>query len=193
MHWIFSLRETVMAYDQFIGTQSMIITLDVDAYLFDKIKKIADLGFSVIEVNTSDSELLMKTMQNFPMIRIGAGNISTPDQLEKCYLAGVHFASSLGFLPSIAQTATIYSINYLPGIATISEAMMAHSLGCNHVRPFPANLSFCAQLNKYLPLMRLYPAEVEWEETEHFLNLPSVAAVGIINPDIKQLRQLEAV
>jgi 2-dehydro-3-deoxyphosphogluconate aldolase/(4S)-4-hydroxy-2-oxoglutarate aldolase len=182
-----------MAIDHFIGTQSMIITLDVDAYLFDKMKQISQLGFAVVELNTFDTDLLTNAITDFPMLRIGAGNIITPDQLEKCYQANVHFASSPGFMPSIAQTATIYSMNYLPGIATMSDAMLANSLGCHHVRPFPASLSFCSLLNKYFPLMRLYPAEVEWEETEHFLNLPSVAAVSIINPDVKQLKMFELV
>ncbi len=69
--------------------------------------------------------------------------------------------------------------------------MQAMSVGCQHVRPFPANLQFCTLLNKYLPLLRLFPAEVEWEEVEHFLNLPAVAAVSVINPELKQLRALK--
>ena len=92
-------------------------------------------------------------------MRIGAGNIISTQQLEDCYNAGVHFVSSPGFLPSIAQTAAIYSINYLPGIATISEAMQVMALGYHQARPYPANLAFCASLNKCLPMLRLFPAE----------------------------------
>ena len=71
--------------------------------------------------------------------------------------------------------------------------MQAVSLGCMNVRPFPANLSFCTLLNKYLPQLRLFPAEIEWDEVEHFLNLPAVAAVSLINPEIKQLQALNSV
>jgi len=176
--------------DKLIGSQSIIITLDVDAFLFEKLKQIADAGFSVVEINCIEQTLLRKVLNDFPMLRIGAGNIINTHQLEDCHQAGVDFITSPGFLPAIAQTANIYSINYLPGIATLSEAMHAMDLGCHNVRPFPANLAFCTHLNKCLPLLRLFPAEIDWEEAEHFLNLPSVAAVSIINPELKQLESL---
>lgn len=179
-----------MLMDKLIGAQSIIITLDVDTFFFDKLKQIAQAGFSVVEINSLDTKILKQALNKFPMLRIGAGNVITTQQLEDCYLAGVHFATSPGFLPEIAQTAAIYSINYLPGVATPSEAMHAMALGCQHVRPFPATLAFCALLNKCLPLLRLFPAEIEWEEAEHFLNLPSVAAISISNPEIKQLLAL---
>ena len=174
-------------------TQSIIITLDVDALLFDKLQHIAESGFSVVEINCVEQRLLKNALHKFPMLRIGAGNVVNTQQLEDCYQAGVHFITSPGFLPAIAQTASIYSINYLPGVATISEAMQAMSLGCHQVRPFPANLTFCTLLNKYLPQLTLFPAEIEWDEVEHFLNLPTVAAVSIINPESIQLRSLGSV
>lgn len=176
--------------DKLIGTQSIIITLDVDALLFEKLKQIAAFGFSVVEINCIEQTLLSKALHDFPMLRIGAGNIINTQQLEDCHQAGVHFITSPGFVPAIAQTASIYSINYLPGVATMSEAMHAMELGCHNVRPFPADLAFCAHLNKCLPLLRLFPAEIEWEQIEHFLTLPSVAAISIINPEIKQLEWL---
>ena len=177
--------------DKLIGTQSIIITLDVDAFLFDKLQKIAQAGFSVVEINSVDEPLLQKAISSFPELRIGAGNVVTTQQLETAYQAGAHFVTSPGLLLAIAQTAAIYSVNYIPGIATISEAMQAISIGCQHVRPFPANLAFCTLLNKYFPLLRLFPAEVEWDEVEHFLTLPAVSAVSIINPEYKQLRALK--
>ncbi|MCP0914498.1 MULTISPECIES: multidrug DMT transporter permease [Legionella] len=182
-----------MMMEKLIGSQSIIITLDVDALLFDKLKQIAQAGYSVVEINCVDPVYLSTVLKDFPMLRIGAGNIIDVQQLENCYQAGVHFVTSPGFLPAIAQTANIYSINYLPGVATLSEAMQAMALGCHYVRPYPADLTFCTLLNKCLPLLRLFPAEIEMEEAEHFLNLPAVAAVSILNPESKHLRALEPV
>lgn len=181
-----------MLMDKLIGPHSVIITLDADAFLFDKLKKIGEADFTVVEINSVDPRILQSALQSFPSLRIGAGNIINTQQLEDCSHAGVDFVTSPGFLPALVQTAAIYSINYLPGVATLSEAMQAMSLGCHHVRPFPATLSFCTLVNKYLPLLRLFPAEVDWEEAEHFLNLPSVASVSIINPEMKQLTSLSA-
>lgn len=179
-----------MTIDKFLGNQSIIVTLDVDNFLMERLKQIIEAGVNLIEINSTETELLKQLISHFPHVKIGAGSIIDTQQLENCYQAGVHFASSPGFLPAIAQTAAIYSMNYLPGVATISEAMAAMSLGYQQVRPFPANLAFCTVLNKTLPNLRLFPAEIEWEEAEHFLNLPAVAAVSIHNPDKKQLAAL---
>lgn len=176
--------------DKLFGNQSIIVTLDVDALLFDRLKQIAQAGFSVVEINCTEQSLLQKILKDFPSLRIGAGNVINTQQLEDCYTAGVHFVSSPGFLPAIAQTAAIYSVNYLPGIATISEAMQVMALGCHQARPYPADLAFCASLNKCLPMLRLFPAEIEWDEAEHYLTLPAVAAVSILNPESKQLNAL---
>lgn len=181
-----------MSIDKFFGNQSVIVTLDVDALLFERLQQVVQANFSVVEINCSEQALLRKILQDFPGLRVGSGNILTTQELEACYQAGVHFVSSPGFLPAIAQTASIYSINYLPGIATISEAMQVMALGYHQARPYPANLTFCASLNKYLPTLRLFPAEIEWDEAEHYLSLPAVAAVSIINPEKKQLHALSA-
>ncbi|WP_115710531.1 bifunctional 4-hydroxy-2-oxoglutarate aldolase/2-dehydro-3-deoxy-phosphogluconate aldolase [Legionella sainthelensi] len=181
-----------MILDKLLGNQSVIISLDVDNFLFERLEQIQQAGFNLVEINSTDQKLLEQAIKHCPSIKIGAGNIIDTQQLENCYQAGVHFATSPGYLPAIAQTANVYSMNYLPGVATISEAMAAMSLGYMNVRPFPAELTFCTLLNKCLPHIRLFPAEIEWEEAEHFLYLPAVAAVSIHNPDAKQLSALTA-
>jgi len=181
-----------MIIDKLLGNQSVIVSLDVDDFLFERLEQIGQAGITLIEINSTDSNLLAKIIARYPNIKIGAAGIINTQQLENCYQAGVHFAASPGFLAEIAQTANIYSMNYLPGVATISEAMAAMSLGYKQVRPFPANLAFCTLLNRCLSHLNLFPAEVEWEEAEHFLNLPAVTAVSIHNPDIKQLIALTA-
>jgi len=185
-----TLAKLIMILDKLLSNQSVIVSLEVDDLLFKRLEQVAEAGFSLVEINSTDKNLLEQAIAHCPAIKIGAGGIIETQHLENCYQAGVHFATSPGFLPAIAQTASIYSMNYLPGVATISEAMAAMSLGYQHVRPFPANLAFCTVLNKCLPNLRLFPAEIEWEEAEHFLNLPAVSAVSIHNPDKKQLTAL---
>lgn len=180
----------IRMFDKLNSSQSVIITLDVDAFLFDKLKQVVQSGFSVTEINSSEPTLFQKILSDFPSLRIGAGNITNSQQLEDCHQAGVHFVTSPGFLSTLAQTASMYSINYLPSIATVSEGMAAMALGCHHVRVFPASFSLCSLLNKSLPFLRLFPAEIEWDNIEHFLNLPAVAAVSILNPEILQLKQI---
>lgn len=177
-------------FKEIIGTQSVILTLDVDELLNQKLQLIADCGVQVVEINCCDPAILQQARKCYPMLRIGAGNVVNMAQLEACHKAQVDFVTSPGFVPALAQTAAIYAINYLPGVATLSEAMQAASLGYQSVRPYPADLSFCSLLNKNLPNLTLFPAEIEWENIEHFLNLPSVAAVSMLNPESKQLSEL---
>jgi len=173
--------------EHMIGTQSLIITLDVDASLFTQLEHIQDAGFSVVELNNAEPAILIDALKTYPSLRLGVSNIINTDQLEKAQEAGAHFGSSPGFMPSLIQTANIYNFHYLPGVATPSEAMQATALGCQHVRPLPATLSFCTLLNKYLPNLRLFPADVRQEEAEQLLKLDSVSAVSVLNPDIKHL------
>jgi 2-dehydro-3-deoxyphosphogluconate aldolase/(4S)-4-hydroxy-2-oxoglutarate aldolase len=179
-----------MTIDKLLGNQSVIISLDADNHLYDKLKQISAAGFNLIEINSTDAQLLSQLIKEYPKLKIGAGGIIEMQQLEDCYQAGVHFASSPGYVPSLAQTAMIYAMNYLPGVATLSEAMAASSLGYQQVRPYPAHLEFCHALNRWLPSLKLVPAEIKWEDAEYFLNLPAVAAFGLYNPDKQQLESL---
>ncbi|HRD69541.1 MAG TPA: multidrug DMT transporter permease [Legionella sp.] len=176
-----------MNLDKLLGNQSIIVSLDVTDYLYDRLEEIIKVGLNLVEINSSDQVLLTKVMTQFPTLKIGACGIIDPQQLENCYHANVHFVSSPGFLPAIAQTATIYSMNFLPGVATVSEAMAAMSLGYSHVRPYPAELAFCKTLNKCLPNLKLYPYDVSWDESEDLLSVSTVSAVSVLNPGIKQL------
>ncbi|MDP3267731.1 MAG: bifunctional 4-hydroxy-2-oxoglutarate aldolase/2-dehydro-3-deoxy-phosphogluconate aldolase [Legionella sp.] len=179
-----------MSLGKVLGNQSLIVSLDVNDFLFDRLEEIIKAGLNLVEINSSDQELLSKLMTQFPALKIGAFGIIDAQQLENCYQANVHFVSSPGFLPAIAQTATIYSMNFMPGVATVSEAMAAMSLGYSHVRPYPAELAFCKTLNKCLPNLKLYPCDVSWDESEDFLSVSTVSAVSVLNPGIKQLNAL---
>ncbi|OGV49945.1 MAG: multidrug DMT transporter permease [Legionellales bacterium RIFCSPHIGHO2_12_FULL_42_9] len=179
-----------MQNETFLSNESIIITIDVDSFLFERLRQITQAGFQTIEINSTDPTLLQKIMKEFPKLHLGAGNITTTQQLENAYQANVHFATSPGFLPAIAQTAAIYSMNYLPGIATLSEAMQIMALGYQQARPYPSSLSFCTLVNKCLPTLRLFPAEIEKDETEHYLSLPAVSTISILNPDKTQLNAL---
>lgn len=173
-----------------IDSTSLILTLDLDDLLFKTLDTISKTAFTVVEINQAPPDLIKEVIKNYPKLRVGVGNIINIDALEAAEQSGAHFASSLGFLPALVQTANLYQFNYLPGIATFSEAMMLTSIGCKQARPIPANKVFCAYLNKYMPTLRLFPAEVSsLADAEALLELPSVAAVSIVSPDIKALHQ----
>src|SRR3990167_6703219 len=103
-----------MINEKFLSNESVFVTVDVDNYLSERLNQILQAGFHTVEINTTDPQLLQEVINAFPLLRIGAGNIITVEQLEQVYQAGVFFATSPGFLHAIAQTASIYSMHYLP-------------------------------------------------------------------------------
>jgi 2-dehydro-3-deoxyphosphogluconate aldolase/(4S)-4-hydroxy-2-oxoglutarate aldolase len=174
--------------DNLLDNNSIIISLDVDALLFDKLEEISTTKFTVVEINSSDYSILEQAIANFPNLQIGAGNIVNSQQLENCCKARVRFITSPGFLPTLAQTAEIYSVKYLPGISTISEGMQALAIDCHVLKVYPANYELCKILSNTLPLLRLLPTGVAIKDADKYLDIPAVAAVVINNPEISDLK-----
>lgn len=176
--------------DNSISSNSIMISLDVDALLFNKLEELAAANFSMIEINSSEPALLKKAINDFPRLQIGVGNVTNSQQLEDCCSAGVSFVTSPGLLAQLAQTAEMYSIKYIPGIATLSEGMQAIALDKHNVKVYPANQELCRALSKSLPLLRLFPAEIPINEARDYLRIPGVAAVTIVNPELEDLKAL---
>jgi 2-dehydro-3-deoxyphosphogluconate aldolase / (4S)-4-hydroxy-2-oxoglutarate aldolase len=180
-----------MTMDKLVNSSSIIITLDVDDLLFDRLQQIDSITQdAVVEINSVNPHLLETSIKQFPNICIGAGNITTLDELEECHQTGVNFMTSPGFMPEIVQTADLYNMTYLPSISTISEAMHAISIGCQNLRTLPTSIALCTMLNRYLPQLKLYPANVSIETIKRYLSLPFVAAVSILTPDSQILEDI---
>lgn len=176
--------------DGFISRNSIVISLDVDALLFNKLEELVKADFTMIEINSSEPYLLKKAMQDFPRIQIGAGNVINSQQLEDCCNAGVSFITSPGFLAPLAQTAEMFSVKYIPGIATISEGMQVLALDKHNVKVLPANLELCKTLSQTLPLLSLFPSNVAIKDVKEYLKIPGVTAVNLANPDLQELTSL---
>ena len=142
-------------------------------------------GAHFIEFHSTDKQLLKQVVQEFPQIKIGAANIINSQELERCCESGVAFVSSPGLLPTLAQTATIYNMNYIPGIATISEGMQALVLNCSVVKILPANINLCQELSKYLPMLQLIPANINIQDATQFFNIQNVNTVNLCSHDLK--------
>ncbi len=69
---------------------------------------------------------------------VGAGTITTPEQLRAAEAAGAVFAISPGLTPTLLAAAQTGNIALIPGIATLSELMMGMEFGLDHFKFFPA-------------------------------------------------------
>ena len=70
--------------------------------------------------------------------RVGAGTVTTLDQLEAVLAAGAEFIVSPGLHPEVAAECRRRGVPHLPGVATSSEIAAAVGFGCSWVKAFPA-------------------------------------------------------
>ena len=69
---------------------------------------------------------------------VGAGTVTSGEELEAVAAAGAVFAISPGLTPELLDAANRGPIPLIPGIATISELMTGMARGYDHFKFFPA-------------------------------------------------------
>jgi 2-dehydro-3-deoxyphosphogluconate aldolase / (4S)-4-hydroxy-2-oxoglutarate aldolase len=149
-------------------------------------RALADGGLTALEI-TLRTPTALKAIEamarELPHAMIGAGTILQPDQARDAINAGARFLVSPGITPNLMVAAQAWKVPYLPGVATVSEAMALADMGLSFVKFFPAepaggaaflkaigapvpNVSFC-------PTGGIGPANVR-----DYLALPNVVCVG---------------
>ncbi|MGL2462229.1 bifunctional 4-hydroxy-2-oxoglutarate aldolase/2-dehydro-3-deoxy-phosphogluconate aldolase [Helicobacter pylori] len=98
-------------------------------------------GIPIIEVTLRSScalEAIELIAKNVPKMRVGAGTILNPTQLEQAQNRGAEFLISPGLTPSLLEHAKKKSMPLIPGVSSSSEVMQALELGYNALKFFPA-------------------------------------------------------
>ncbi len=114
---------------------------------------------------------------------VGAGTITTPEQLKAAEEAGAVFAISPGLTPKLLEAAIAGNIALIPGIATLSELMMGMEYGLDHFKFFPAEAAGGIPMLKSIagpvPNVTFCPTGGISPENYHsYLQLSNVACVG---------------
>jgi len=114
---------------------------------------------------------------------VGAGTVITPDHAQAAYDAGAVFGVSPGLTADLATAVTDMGWPFLPGIASVSEAMRAQEMGFQTLKFFPAEQSggqgFLKSVGAVLPGLRFCPTGgVTAESAPAYLGLDNVFAVG---------------
>jgi 2-dehydro-3-deoxyphosphogluconate aldolase/(4S)-4-hydroxy-2-oxoglutarate aldolase len=73
-------------------------------------------------------------------LKVGAGTVTTVEQLDAAQNAGVSFTVSPGLDVAIAEESIRRGIPHLPGVSTASEILLARSLGLVWLKAFPASV-----------------------------------------------------
>ncbi len=85
--------------------------------------------------------------EKLPRAVVGAGTVTTPEELKAVKAAGAQFAISPGITSNLLRAGAHGDVPLIPGVATISELMTAKELGYSHLKFFPAEAAGgCAML-----------------------------------------------
>lgn len=143
-------------------------------------------GLPVLEI-TLRTEAALAALeliaQEVPDAIVGAGTVLNPDQLEQVQRAGARFGVSPGCTPDLAKAIGTSGLPFLPGVQTISEAMVLADRGFHLLKFFPADIAggtgWLKAAAAPLAGLRFCPTGgVGAETASAYLALPNVACVG---------------
>ncbi len=113
----------------------------------------------------------------------GISMTGKPEEITQAVAAGAEFLVSPGATPVLLQHASELDVPYLPGIATVSEALAARELGYRLLKFFPADLSggtaFLDHLKSVMPDLTFCPTGgVNINNLDDYLTRSNVVCVG---------------
>ncbi|NVJ98020.1 MAG: bifunctional 4-hydroxy-2-oxoglutarate aldolase/2-dehydro-3-deoxy-phosphogluconate aldolase [Alphaproteobacteria bacterium] len=114
---------------------------------------------------------------------VGAGTVITPELAKAAMVAGAEFGVSPGLTEELAKAVKALDWAFLPGVATLSEAMQAREWGFSALKFFPASLSggpgFLKAVGSVLPDLTFCPTGgISADTAPEYRALKNVATVG---------------
>ncbi|GAA7116800.1 bifunctional 4-hydroxy-2-oxoglutarate aldolase/2-dehydro-3-deoxy-phosphogluconate aldolase [Helicobacter pylori] len=143
-------------------------------------------GIQIIEVTLRSScalEAIELIAKNVPKMRVGAGTILNPTQLEQAQNRGAEFLISPGLTIKLLECAKKKDMPLIPGVSSSSEVMQASELGYNALKFFPAEYCGGVKLlnafNGPFKGVKFCPTGgISADNMRSYLNLENVLCVG---------------
>lgn len=143
-------------------------------------------GLRVLEITLRTDgalEALRAIVAEVPEAIAGVGTVLAPSQFAEAQRAGAQFAVSPGHTTALLDAARAVDLPYLPGVATVSEAMELAERGYRYLKFFPAasagGTDALRQIAGPLPDLRFCPTGgIDDRTAAAYLALPNVACVG---------------
>jgi 2-dehydro-3-deoxyphosphogluconate aldolase/(4S)-4-hydroxy-2-oxoglutarate aldolase len=143
-------------------------------------------GLPVLEITLRTQtalEALKAIAAEVPDAVVGAGTVLEPAQVERVKRAGARFAVSPGCTPALVTAARAAGLPFLPGIQTVSEAMILVEQGFRLLKFFPAGAAggpgWLKAVAAPLAGLRFYPTGgIGADTAAAYLSLANVACVG---------------
>ncbi|MGL2396897.1 bifunctional 4-hydroxy-2-oxoglutarate aldolase/2-dehydro-3-deoxy-phosphogluconate aldolase [Helicobacter pylori] len=140
----------------------------------------------IIEVTLRSScalEAIELIAKNVPKMRVGAGTILNPAQLEQAQNRGAEFLISPGLTIKLLEHAKKKDMPLIPGVSSSSEVMQALELGYSALKFFPAEYCGGVKLlnafNGPFKGVKFCPTGgISADNMRSYLNLENVLCVG---------------
>ena len=118
-----------------------------------------------------------------PEITLGAGTVTSPDLAKAAKDAGASFLVSPGATPRLMDAMLDTGLPFLPGTATVSEALAVLEYGVTQMKFFPAEASggtaYLSSLTTVVPAARFCPTGgIRPATAPDYLALSNVGCVG---------------
>ncbi|PWC36133.1 bifunctional 4-hydroxy-2-oxoglutarate aldolase/2-dehydro-3-deoxy-phosphogluconate aldolase [Azospirillum sp. TSO35-2] len=165
----------------------------VPVLVLDDVRTAVPLAQALVAGGLTTLEVTMRTpaalacaeaiAAQVPGALVGLGTLTKPEHFAQARDAGARFLVSPGLTDCLAEAAKATGLPYLPGIATVSEALIAAEHGFRELKFFPAMLNGGAPALRgmvpLLPEIRFCPTGgIKAENVKEILSLPNVFALG---------------
>jgi 2-dehydro-3-deoxyphosphogluconate aldolase / (4S)-4-hydroxy-2-oxoglutarate aldolase len=129
------------------------------------------------------AEAIALIRKNHPSILLGAGTVTTAEQVEAAIAAGASFAVTPGFNPRIVELCISRGLPVIPGVNSPSQVEQGLERGLDLLKFFPAEASGGAKMLKalhapYSEVSFVPTGGIEIANLASYLSLPYVAAIG---------------
>ncbi len=150
------------------------------------VQSLVEGGIQIIEVTLRSScalEAIELIAKNVPKMRVGAGTILNPTQLEQAQNRGAEFLISPGITIKLLEYAKKKDMPLIPGVSSSSEVMQSLELGYNALKFFPAEYCGGVKLlnafNGPFKGVKFCPTGgISADNMHSYLNLENVLCVG---------------
>lgn len=163
-----------------------VVVLDDPAAAVPLARALLAGGIGVVELTLrtpTAPESMRRIAAEVPEVRLGAGTVLTPADVQLARDCGATFVVSPGCTPALLEVTGELDMPFLPGVSTVSEALLAADTGLRELKFFPAEpaggAAFLGSLASPLPHLRFCPTGgVTPASAPDYLALPNVGCVG---------------
>lgn len=163
-----------------------VITINHIDHVLPLAKALVSGGISLLEITLRTPialEAIKLLKKKLPECTVGAGTITTTEQLLEVQSAGASFAVSPALSVDLIYAAKTINMPYLPGVCTPSEVLLAKQHGLGLLKFYPANVAGGVRMLRHFysifPTIKFCPTGgINQDNFNDYLTLPNVISVG---------------